>query len=77
MSMRVPCGSTACCASARSLDEKVKFAVVELPSACGAAAIAATGSTHIVCETPSQAGLLVLSSQPEKLPCVPHQGLRL
>ena len=43
----------------------------ELPSGGGAAAIAAMGSMHTVRETPSQAGLLLLSSQPEKLPCAP------
>ena len=62
-------------ASARSLDENAKFAVEELPSGGGAAAIAATGSTHTVRATPSQAGLLLLSSQPEKLPCAPRRSL--
>lgn len=57
---------------ARSLEEKVKAAVEELPSGGGAAAIAAMGSTHTVRDTPSQAGLLLLSSQPEKLPCNTH-----
>ena len=60
---------------AQSLEEKVKAAVVELPSGGGAAAIAATGSTHTVRDTPSQAGLLLLSSQPEKLPCNTHPSL--
>lgn len=62
---------------ARSLDEKAKVAVEEWPSGGGAVAIAATGSTHNARGTPSQAGLLVLSSQPEKLPCEPHPGLML
>ena len=53
---------------ARSLEEKAKVAAEELPSGGGAAVIAATGSTHTVRDTPSQAGLLLLSSQPKSCP---------
>jgi len=54
---------------ARSLAEKEKAARVLLPSAGGAAEMAATGSVQTARVTPSQAGLRLLSSQPVNLPC--------
>lgn len=55
--------------AARSLAEKEKAARVLLPSAGGAAEMAATGSVQTARVTPSQAGLRLLSSQPVNLPC--------